>query len=74
MYPTSSRYPSGELRLLYECNPMAFLIEQAGGKALASPEQRILDVEPTTLHQRCPLFLGSAAMVDKLEQFIVENP
>ena len=74
MYPTSSRYPSGKLRLLYECNPMAFLIEQAGGKALASPEQRILDVEPTTLHQRCPLFLGSAAMVDKLEQFIVENP
>ncbi|ABC33091.1 Fructose-1,6-bisphosphatase [Hahella chejuensis KCTC 2396] len=72
LYPTSSRYPEGKLRLLYECNPMAFLIEQAGGKAIANPGQRILDIEPTKLHQRCPLFVGSPKMVDKLEQFISE--
>ncbi|MAR90465.1 MAG: class 1 fructose-bisphosphatase [Pseudomonadota bacterium] len=72
LYPTSSRYPNGKLRLLYECNPMAFLIEQAGGKALAGPGQRVLDIEPTSLHQRCPLFLGSMNMVDRLDQFITE--
>lgn len=72
LYPTSSRYPQGKLRLLYECNPMAYLIEQAGGKALAAPDQRILDIEPTKLHQRCPLFVGSPNMVDKLASFIEE--
>ncbi|MBU6955454.1 class 1 fructose-bisphosphatase [Hahella sp. HN01] len=72
LYPTSSRYPEGKLRLLYECNPMAFLIEQAGGKAIANPGQRILDIEPKKLHQRCPLFVGSPKMVDKLEKFISE--
>ncbi|MCG8537649.1 MAG: class 1 fructose-bisphosphatase [Pseudomonadales bacterium] len=73
LYPTSSRYPEGKLRLLYECNPMAFLIEQAGGKAEAAPGQRILDIEPTMLHQRCPLFVGSPNMVDKLMGFIEEH-
>ncbi len=72
LYPTSSRYPQGKLRLLYECNPMAFLIEQAGGKATAGPGQRILDIEPTSLHQRSPLFVGSPEMVDKLDEFISE--
>ncbi len=70
LYPTSSRYPEGKLRLLYECNPMAFLIEQAGGKAMCGPDQRILDIEPTKLHQRCPLFIGSPDMVDKLCSFV----
>ena len=73
LYPTSSRYPDGKLRLLYECNPMAFLIEQAGGKALSAPGQRILDLEPTTLHQRCPIFVGSPYMVDKVIEFIEAN-
>jgi len=73
LYPTSSRYPEGKLRLLYECNPMAYLIEQAGGKAIFQPGQRILDLEPSKLHQRCPLFVGSPNMVDKLGQFIEEN-
>ena len=73
LYPTSSRYPDGKLRLLYECNPMAFLIEQAGGKALSAPGQRILDLKPTKLHQRCPLFVGSPDMVDKLIDFIEKN-
>ena len=72
LYPTSSRHPNGKLRLLYECNPMAFLIENAGGKAISNPGQRILDIEPTMLHQRCPLFVGSPAMVDKLADFITE--
>lgn len=72
LYPTSSRYPEGKLRLLYECNPMAFLIEQAGGKAIAGPDQRILDIEPTKLHQRCPLFVGSPNMIDKLAEFVRE--
>lgn len=73
MYPTSSRYPDGKLRLLYECNPMAFLAENAGGVAISAPGQRIMDIEPTKLHQRCPLFVGSANMVDTLAQFIQEN-
>lgn len=70
LYPTSSRYPNGKLRLLYECNPMAFLAEQAGGKAIATTGQAILDIEPTELHQRSPLFIGSVGMVEKLEEFL----
>lgn len=72
MYPSTSSHPNGKLRLLYECNPMAFLIEQAGGKAIAGAGQRVLDIVPTELHQRCPLFVGSPNMVDKLEEFIRE--
>lgn len=73
LYPSTSRHPDGKLRLLYECNPMAFLIEQAGGKALAGVGKRILDIQPTELHQRCPLFVGSPDMVDKLEEFIKQH-
>ncbi len=73
MYPSTSSHPNGKLRLLYECNPMAYLIEQAGGKALAGAGKRILDIKPTELHQRCPLFVGSPAMVDTLEGFIKEH-
>lgn len=73
MYPTSSRYPEGKLRLLYECNPMAFLIENAGGTAISAPGQRIMDIEPTALHQRCPLFVGSPNMVKQLENCILED-
>lgn len=72
MYPSTASHPNGKLRLLYECNPMAFLIEQAGGKAIAGAGQRVLDIEPTELHQRCPLFVGSPNMVDKLEGFVRE--
>ena len=70
MYPSSSRYPTGKLRLLYECNPIAFLAEQAGGRAIAGIDQRILDIKPTELHQRVPFFVGSAEMVDQLEDFL----
>jgi len=63
MYPADSSAKSGKLRLLYECNPMAFLAEAAGGMA-STGTQRILDVQPTDLHQRVPIFIGSKNMVE----------
>lgn len=74
MYPKSSKAEKGKLRLLYECNPMAFLAEQAG--ALASDGyQRIMDIQPTELHERVPFFCGSKNMVAKIEEFIQKaNP
>lgn len=64
MYPPTRKAPGGKLRLMYEANPMAMLMEQAGGKAFAAPGQRILDVPPTNIHQRIPVVLGSADEVD----------
>ena len=64
MYPPTKKAPNGKLRLMYEANPMAMIMEQAGGKALAAPNQRILDVQPTDIHQRVPVVLGSADEVD----------
>ncbi len=64
LYPPTQKAPAGKLRLMYEANPMAMLIEQAGGKALAAPGRRILDVEPRDIHERTPVILGSAAEVD----------
>jgi fructose-1,6-bisphosphatase I len=64
MYPPTKKAPDGKLRLMYEANPMAMLIEQAGGKALAAPGQRILDVQPRDIHQRVPVILGGADEVD----------
>ncbi len=69
IYPSTSQSPQGKLRLLYECNPMAFLAEQAGGKA-SDGFKRIMEIEPTELHQRVPFFCGSAAMVTKAEVFM----
>ncbi|MCB4807474.1 class 1 fructose-bisphosphatase [Tamlana sp. 62-3] len=69
MYPETSKNPKGKLRLLYECNPMAFLAEQANGKA-SDGFTRILDLEPTELHQRAPLICGSKNMVEKAEEFM----
>lgn len=71
MYPKSSKNSSGKLRLLYECNPMAFITEQAGGKA-SDGFQRIMDIEPTELHQRAPFFCGSRKMVEKAEEFMAK--
>ncbi|PQJ75621.1 class 1 fructose-bisphosphatase [Polaribacter gangjinensis] len=71
MYPKGSRNPDGKLRLLYECNPMAFLAEQAGGKS-SDGYTRTLDVQPTSLHQRVPFICGSKKMVEKAEQFMRE--
>ncbi len=72
MYPKTSSAPNGKLRLLYECNPIAFLTEQAGGKAIDG-HQRILEIQPTALHQRTPIFCGSKNLVERLEKFIEEN-
>ena len=69
IYPSTAKSPKGKLRLLYECNPLAFIIEQAGGKA-SDGQRRILELVPTALHQRTPLFIGSAEMVDKAEEFM----
>lgn len=73
IYPSTASHPDGKLRLLYECNPMAFLAEQAGGKA-TDGYNRILDIIPEKLHQRAPLFIGSQSMVEKAEQFMEEFP
>lgn len=70
IYPESAFYPNGKLRLLYECNPISFLAEQAGGKATDGKGRRILDIFPKDLHQRIPYFVGSRAMVDMAEEFI----
>lgn len=69
IYPSATNYPDGKLRLLYEGNPMAFLAEQAGGVA-SDGYNRILDIQPTALHQRVPLFIGSKEMVKKAEQLM----
>ena len=58
MYPADTKNPCGKLRLLYECSPMAFIAEQAGGSA-TDGTRRILDIQPTELHQRTPLVIGS---------------
>ncbi|WP_340201600.1 class 1 fructose-bisphosphatase [Ascidiimonas sp. W6] len=71
LYPKSSVASNGKLRLLYECNPMALLAEQANGKA-SDGFQPILDIQPSELHQRIPFFCGSSKMVDKAEEFMKE--
>ena len=69
VYPATASAPNGKLRLLYECNPLAMLAEQAGGKAIIGTE-RVMDVHPTELHQRVPFIVGSKKMVEKLESFL----
>ena len=73
MYPRdqkSTDKPEGKLRLLYEAAPLAMVVEQAGGRAITDPGQRILDIEPSKLHQRVPLIIGSKHDVDVAEQFM----
>lgn len=72
IYPTSSKAPKGKLRLLYECNPMAFIAEQAGGKA-TDGFGRIMEIQPTELHQRVSFFCGSYNMVAKAEEFMEKS-
>lgn len=69
LYPTTSSHPRGKLRLMYECNPLAFIIEQAGGKA-TDGHRRILEIQPEELHERTPIFIGSTEMVEKVEEFV----
>lgn len=67
IYPTTKDKPKGKLRLLYECNPLAYIVEKAGGKA-TNGLQRILDIKPTELHQRSSLFIGSMKMMEEMAQ------
>lgn len=73
IYPSTASHPNGKLRLLYECNPMAFLAEQAGGKA-SDGKNRILDIIPQKLHERAPFFVGNSSMVEDAERFITQFP
>lgn len=68
IYPATAKDPNGKLRLMYECNALAFVAEQAGGKA-SDGKRRILDIVPVSLHQRTPFFVGSKNMVEKAESF-----
>jgi len=70
MYPKDSKDPSkpGRLRLMYEANPMTFVIEQAGGLG-STGRQRILDVQPESIHQRIPVILGSKNEVERIEEY-----
>lgn len=72
IYPATTQAPSGKLRLLYENNPMAFIIEQAGGRA-TDGFQRIMDIPPTKLHQRTPLFIGSTKDVLTAESYLSKS-
>jgi fructose-1,6-bisphosphatase I len=72
LYPKSSVASNGKLRLLYECNPMAFIAEQANGKA-SDGFKRILEIEPKELHERVPFFCGSTKMVEKAEEFMARQ-
>lgn len=71
MYPATTSAPNGKLRLLYELNPLAFIVEQAGGKA-TDGHRRVMEIQPTELHQRVPYFVGSANMIDQVGQHIQE--
>ena len=73
MYPSTAQAPEGKLRLLYECNPIAFLAEQSGGIA-STGSKRIMEIEPTELHQRVPFMCGSSDMVKAAEKMINDNP
>jgi len=69
IYPHSKKYPNGKLRLMYECNPLSFIIEQAGGKA-SDGKNRIMDIEPVSIHQQTPIYIGSPDNVDKAMEFL----
>ena len=72
IYPGTKKNKNGKLRLLYECNPVAFLAEQAGGKA-SDGFNRILDIKPKALHERSPIFVGPVDMVEKAEEFMQKS-
>lgn len=72
LYPATIDSPAGKLRLLYECNPIAMIVEQAGGKA-SNGTERILEIDPKELHQREPFFAGNINMVNKVEQLLADE-
>jgi fructose-1,6-bisphosphatase I len=72
MYPPTAKAANGKLRLMYECNPLAFIVEQAGGKS-SNGRQRTMEIEPRDMHERCPLFIGSPELVDKAEELLAKE-
>ena len=72
IYPNTNAAKQGRLRLMYECSPLAWIIEEAGGKA-SDGKTRILDIVPNDIHQRVPLFIGSTEMMNKAEKFMAES-
>ena len=70
LYPPTTKAPKGKLRLLYEANPMGMLVEQAGGMAMAGPDQRLLDIQPSEVHERTPVIMGSSDEVRRVLEFI----
>ena len=71
-YPSTAKSPNGKLRLMYECNPMAFIAEQAGGLA-SDGRNRILEITPERLHQRVPFFVGSTRQVQEAQEFVARD-
>jgi fructose-1,6-bisphosphatase I len=69
LYPPNVSNPQGKLRLMYECNPMGYIIEQAGGLAVDG-ERRVLDISPESIHQTAPVYMGSRENVEKLLEFL----
>ncbi|MBC6990227.1 class 1 fructose-bisphosphatase [Hymenobacter sp. BT491] len=72
MYPATKKSPEGKLRLMYECNTLAFIVEQAGGKS-SNGQIRTMEIEPKGLHDRCPFFIGSMELVEKAEEFMASE-
>lgn len=72
LYPATAKAPQGKLRLMYECNALAFIVEQAGGKS-SNGQLRTMEIEPRDLHERCPLFIGSTELVEKAEAFLAQE-
>lgn len=72
LYPSTKKSPKGKLRLMYECNALAFVVEQAGGKA-SNGQKRIMEIQPESLHQRVPLIIGSVDMVKEVEDMCAKE-
>ena len=70
LYPNTRKYPQGKLRLLYECVPMSMVVEQAGGLAISTQLERIMEMKPVDIHQRSTIVIGSPAMVNEMQEFI----
>ncbi len=70
LYPPTEKSPVGKLRLLYECYPLSYLIEQAGGQAIDGNNNDILDIQPESIHQRVALYIGSTDMIDELYKYL----
>ncbi len=70
LYPNTRKYPKGKLRLLYECAPLSFVVEQAGGKAITLGRNRVMEIEPKNLHQNITIAIGSVDMITEMEEFL----